>query len=785
MLESKIINRQKKWNAEWIWVKDAPNPSKNTYALFRKEFITNKNQQCRLNITADSRYKVFIDGKPVGWGPPQSQPYYHYYDQYEVDLTEGEHCLAVIVYTVGTYYGGLFMELTGEDDKCIIASGKDWQSIIAKAWQQDTFCFKMNSLTPYQEIFDSTMFPDNWDKAGGIDDHWPESVILRGHYSFEFNDDSYWPLLVPRDIDYLTESVVYPESIEKVEEALWLEPRTRNDLSIALSAPGRPLTTAMVSGEENLTSDTGKTIVRCSVDHLNGFSDGVYEPVILLDFGRIINAFPEIIIDAPAGTRVQIGYSERLIDGYFNNAIEGSFADMVILKGGEQPWRPALWRSFRYLIVRISRCYEQAEIHNIRAIKLDYPYQDRGGFISDNTSLNEVFDISKETLKLCSIDCLTDTPWREAAQWLGDVAAVTTPAIHACFGETKLTSKFFKQSGNNQMANGFLSNMSNKQAGDWYRNIPDYSLWWIMSLWQQYLYTGNEEWIVYFYPECLRIVKAHLPYLNDDGLIENIPYFTLIDWAPVDKRGLSSAYNAVFCGALRDIVKMCEFMGDHRSCRIYRQILSQIRSVYQKTFFAPEKQLVVDSIIAGSPTDRYSEHANFSAILWNLCDDQTAQAIIDNFYVNGNDLKYVEAQPFYMTVILKALKKAGRCDLAIKLITERWGERMVKRGLKSCSEEWGENGSWRSGSYSGFMRTRSHAWSACPAEFLISGLIGLEIVKPGGTEISLSPYEGDFDYTATYPLAAGKVTVEYKDRQLNTQTTGDTSIVNATPSGNS
>ena len=94
---------------------------------------------------------------------------------------------------------------------------------------------------------------------------------------------------------------------------------------------------------------------------------------------------------------------------------------------------------------------------------------------------------------------------------------------------------------------------------------------------------------------------------------------------------------------------------------------------------------------------------------------------------------------------------------------------MVARGETSTLEEWYENGSWRSGNFAGFLRSHSHAWSACPAEFLTKNLIGLEILEPGCRKVRLAPKEVPFDYSVVYPTPLGDIKVTYRDGKVKVQ----------------
>ncbi len=128
-------------------------------------------------------------------------------------------------------------------------------------------------------------------------------------------------------------------------------------------------------------------------------------------------------------------------------------------------------------------------------------------------------------------------------------------------------------------------------------------------------------------------------------------------------------------------------------------------------------------------------------------------------------------------VVLQALDKVGRFDLALRVIRERWGKRMLERGASSTYEEWGINGSWRSGEYSGFLRSQSHAWSAHPAEFLICNLIGLKILEPGCSKVQLRPKKVPFDYSVVFPTPSGPIQVVKKGTDIQKSVPEGTEVV--------
>jgi hypothetical protein len=146
------------------------------------------------------------------------------------------------------------------------------------------------------------------------------------------------------------------------------------------------------------------------------------------------------------------------------------------------------------------------------------------------------------------------------------------------------------------------------------------------------------------------------------------------------------------------------------------------------------------------------------------------KSILSRLY-GKHDIDYLEAEPFFSVVVLKALRRAGRTDLALRLIRDRWGKRMLDAGMTSVTEEWHASMSRRGPgrSYTGIYRSLSHAWSGCAAEFLVRQLAGFEILEPGARKVRLDPVAADFDYAVGIPVPTGQIQVRMQDGKPSVQ----------------
>jgi len=772
-----IFPKGRKWRGFWIWdTLDTVQP--NQFVLFRKEFDTTVAQECRLHITAETRYRVYLDGERLADGPPKCVPEFKIYDTHELNLGAGRHCLAIVVnYASGVestlaMRPGLLAEIELSSGELAAATDATWLCLNSGAWRSDTYAFRMNPVFPFQEHFVADRLPQGWNRVGFPAAGWRESVVLltRSGARRPAGATEPWTKLVPREIAPLQESLHRPTAITCVEECLDLANRMRSeDLSIGLSQPGQPISFSRVEGIEHLVDGGGPAILGSSSIEGEFRYRGRYDPCITIDFGDVETAYIELDLEGAEGAIAEFGYAERLTDGHFNIAIECQFADRIVLREGRQTFLAFQWRSFRYLRLRVRNAATPVTIHSLRARRINYPFTEKGAFESHDERLNRVFQISRKTIHLCAHDSIVDTPWRENAQWLGDVAAVSLGGIYACFGDSALPGKFLRQAAVKRLNSGLLSNLSNSQHLSQVGNIPDYSLWWIMALWEHYLYTGDVRYLHELYPAACGIIQCHAEHFNERGLIEDMPYWAFIDWAAVEVRGESAAYNAIFAGALDAFAKIAQVKQDAVFENLARQMREALASGFADRFWNEESGCLIDAVIDGEPSEQRSEHANFAAILWGLVDREKAERIVQALLLEPC-FPFIEAEPFFTSVTLRALARIGRRDLALDVVRDRWAGRMLANGATTTYEEWSENGSWRNGpdSFYPVYRSHSHAWSAFPAEFLTRYLIGLEILEPGCSRVRLAPFL-DLDYEAIFPTPLGEIRVRCNEREASTE----------------
>src|SRR5215212_11083282 len=97
---SQTTNFTKPWNAYWIAVPNEPARDYGVY-LFRKNFtLTNRPAHFNIHVSADNRYKLFINGQLVSLGPARGDIFHWNYETVDLAnyLHNGENTVAAIVW---------------------------------------------------------------------------------------------------------------------------------------------------------------------------------------------------------------------------------------------------------------------------------------------------------------------------------------------------------------------------------------------------------------------------------------------------------------------------------------------------------------------------------------------------------------------------------------------------------------------------------------------------------------------------------------------------------------
>jgi len=196
--------------AKYIWTDDS-GQGLNRYALFRRTFeLADGPVQGRLNIFADTRYRLLVNGVVLGHGPARFFVARPEYDSYDIApfLNPGVNVVAVMVNSYGASnfhaersIGGLIAWGQVSDDTGTavgLATDGSWKAMESPGHRPDTsnISFALNQ----GELLDARRMPHGWELPDFDDADWPAAVPLA--------DQDHWGELQERSIPPLDEREV-------------------------------------------------------------------------------------------------------------------------------------------------------------------------------------------------------------------------------------------------------------------------------------------------------------------------------------------------------------------------------------------------------------------------------------------------------------------------------------------------------------------------------------------------------------------------------------------------
>lgn len=771
-----------RWQAQWIWGPGEPAPE-NTYLYFRKTFECGSSDgKAVCHVTGDTNYLLYINGHRIGRGPVHCDPRWQSYDTYDVGewMRDGENVIGLIGYHYGSRekaetgkmavhpsQGGVFLqlEIEGGGEPEMVVSDGSWATKRADSWNPSP---KYDDLT-FAELYDARREPIGWLEKGFDDTGWEKATPLLGiKGAMATRGMTFpWVQMEPRDIPFLQETVIRAASILEVGEVLELNAGSTVVAARMDKEVIHPSSETGVEDAERLLTEDGVTTVQ-PFDWNKSYDDfdGVYDAVVVLDMGELVNAHFGIDVEGHAGVVIDIGYGDRLNGGKvspFHPATKRQHeqADQYILREGHQTWRTFDWRYFQYVQMTFRNVRSPLKIHDVRFTRIEYPSGDRGSFSCSDPLLNWAWEAGKRTSKLCMTDRFMDAPNRERRQHITDVTTVL-PVNFAVFGDLDIHHRYLRVVSQSQSEYGLIHN-ANPGQGPEATPTLDGAYPFFERIWQQYVCYGNVDHLRELFPRLHGHVEWLRRYTRADGLQGEPPTHIFFDQADIDRRGVNLCMNAFYARALDLVGRVAEVVGRQDVAKTYREEHEAIKPVLNSTFWDEERGVYVDNIMEGQQSEHVSEHANMLMILFGYADSERTSRALRYIEDRRDTLEVGQIDSLFFIWAGEALFGVGETQRALDMMRTRYG-RMHRAGLKTTGEMWSLHGSrdrsseWRSRS----RRCAAHSGATSPPYLLSRFVLGVSPAQPGFGRVEIAPQIGDLTWAkGCWPAPQGDILVDW------------------------
>ena len=734
----------KPWNAYWVAVPDEPAHGDGVY-FFRKSFtLSVKPSKFIIHVSADNRYKLFINGQLVSLGPARGDLFHWNYEKVDIAsyLNEGQNTAAAIVWNEGESrpeaqisYRTAFIVQGNSSAEEILNTNKNWKCIRDKSHQP----LPVNIIYTYYvtgpgELVDMNQFKSGWMQTAYNDSSWkPAEQLFTGLPKGVFDWTTGW-MLVPRSIPQME---LTPQRLQQVRKA-----------------EGIQLPNNFLSGKTSVTIPANTTAT------------------VLIDQGFLTNAYPSILFSKGKYAVVSLSYAEALYLIENNNSdwrsqqqkgnrneIEGKRfvgkEDRIISNGSAHQSFTSLWyRTYRYVQLKIETKDEPLILDDIYGTFTGYPFQMKAKLQTGNDVLQPVLDIGWRTARLCAMETYMDCPYYEQLQYIGDTRI---QALVSLFngGDDRLMRNAIEQLDNSRMAEGItLSRFPSYSP----QQIPPFSLWWIGMLHDYWMYRPDTEFVKNKLPGVRQVLQFFSGYQDKDGSLINTPYWNFTDWAngknwdrgvaPVGRNGNSAVLDLQLLWAYQLASEMESRLGLKEYTALYKKNAESLQETIRSKYWDEQKELFADT----PEKDLYSQHTNALAILTGTALPSNVNAISKKLL---SDTSLTQATIYFKYYVHLSLIKAGLGNDYLNWL-DVWKEN-IKQGMTTWAE------------ISDINRTRSdcHAWGSHPNIELFRTVLGIDAAAPGFSKVKIEPHLGTIEKISgeiPHPNGVIGISYDHKDK---------------------
>lgn len=716
-----------RWSTNWI---SCPGVSLTDYGvyIFRKKFnLDEKPDSFVINISADNRYRLFVNGKPACWGPARGDLFHWYYETIDIApfLLDGENIMAVEVWNFGPYMPGaqttlktgLIIQGNSQDER-VLNTNNTWKVAQNNAYKpsldymQDVGC---------SDIVDAAIYPWGWQKLDFDDGNWENAIRVGRGQPYGTGTGYDWVLL-PRDIPFMEESILRMGSVRRSE-----------DITIS------PL---FLEGKSKLSIPANKKVS------------------FLIDQTYLTTAYPEIIVSGGKGSEIKITYSEALFDSNGQkgnrNEVDGKtikgFVDKFYADGEEDRlFRPLWFRTYRYLQLDIETKGESLTINDLYGKFVAYPFKENAVFESDDPSLKQIWDVGWRTARLCAHETYYDCPYYEQLQYVGDTRIQALISLYVD-GDDRLMKKAINLFNWSRSSEGITTSRYPAHVPQY---IPPFSLYWINMIHDYWMHRDDQE----FVKGCIPGIKTVLEWFAnkvdpETGMLGPMPHWNFVDWPtqwpwdnnrplggvpPGGINGGSSILSLQLAYTLKDAIELLNGFDENALALQYQSLYTTLCQGVWENCWDKEKKMLADDLDFTS----YSQHANIMGI---LSDAVPAELQEELFQRINQDKSLIQATFYYRFYLTRALNKVGLSNQYLSMLAP-WRE-MLDIGLTTFAENPEPT------------RSDCHAWSSSPVYDFLATVAGVTPSSPGFKTVRIKPSFGHLKFIeVSVPHPKGNIVV--------------------------
>ncbi|MDR3260354.1 MAG: glycoside hydrolase family 78 protein [Tannerella sp.] len=725
-----------KWEAKWITCADMPEAD---YAvvMFRRSFpLPEKPEQFIIHLSADNRYKLYVNGRIAAIGPQGSDWRHWRYETLNIApyLQAGDNVIAAEVVNWGPdrFFGIMSIRTA------FMMQGATPKEAVVNTTPNDTWKAMENGA--YRPL------PPNWifgiDIAGGFYATNPGDSIRLAHYPAD------WTAAAFNDSAWKPSKWIWNISNEQEGGFFWLmKPRVTPQVAQVQQRFKR------VARSEGMTIDP---------DFIKGKKPLVVPPhtkaSLLLDYETVSLGFPELLLSGGKDACVTLHYAENLYNADLSkgdrNVLEGKHIrglHDVIIPDGRSHFRfsPTWYRAFRFVRISVVTADEALTLHDYYQVATASPLVRRATFDCNDANYKKIDEISWRTASICTQDNLMSDAYYEQMMYVGDSRVHALVNLYMT-GDDVWMRNAIEQFDYSRMPDGNITSCYPLKSTFVH---PTYSLVWVDML-HDFMMHSNDQAFVRKYAQGIRSTLAWFENnLLENGLVGPPVGSYFVDWYgddtfigasiyPGSSRGNSAAVTLHYAATLLRAAGLFDYMGLPDEATVFRLKAGKVKADVIAACWDAGR-----SLFAELPDKTfYDERTNILAITAQVFDETRQRALLTRCL----DDKTISKPTYYFRLNhFMEMRRLGEGDRIDKVL-DVWQD-LLPLHLTTTPERIVN------------QRSECHPWSASPSMAFVGVVAGIAPAEPGYKSVHIQPALGSLKYVkASYPHYLGDIKVDLK-----------------------
>lgn len=753
------------WHPRWV---DQSEDSAGAFVHFHKAVSLQKApvEPMRLQVTADTKYRLYINGRLIHIGPVKGDEHIWFYDEIDVQpfLQPGINNIGIHVLRLyhGTPYGtsfprmafpGLFVRMADEmaTGGLHFESNSTWLCALDPSRRLRIDQKEDDFLHIYEDVTNNPNHHLEWVAARCL--NLPKSHGLGPPWK-----------LSPRMIPFPKVTKAAFKDVHNVRSTLF--PEVWKQFLVG-SSSGQHGTQGLV-----LPAGSSHHVELEADHHMTAYLKFHFQRPrsagarLCITYAECYEDTPELVPylrckgDRCDRTKQLLGPEDRYTFAGEAGAESAKSLQYTENPGSEEIFSPFHFRTFRFLALDIHVGHDSDLVMMGLDVEMThYPLEVVAEINTPDPFYTKLWTTSIRTLTNCMHDCYEDCPFYEQLQYAMDVRS-SCLFTYSVSGDDRMARQAIIQLHSSYRAD--LGLIASRSPASQLQIIPHFSLFWILTVVDHFEYFGDVSFARQFVPVADGILEAFARRIDPDlGLISaQTPFWDFVDWTdewrpmgipPAAKvSGYQTFTNMLYAHAMQRLVLVLVATGRIGLADEFKSRADAVVASVQQHCRVGD--VFTDGLASVADDSRdLSQHNQVWAVLCSAVSGEKARHLLSlclpmlkrggaDSESGAKSVDFTQPSQAMSFYLLRALSAVGGSlyDDAFDSVWQPWRDQLSQNLTTWCEDHV-------------TRRSDCHAWSCAPLYEIMAEVAGVRPAEPGYRSLAFKPR------TRLFPHFEGRV----------------------------